>query len=112
MQANPAIASQVQAFLTAATTNDGVLLFGQDIAEALDPVPQKPRNEQTRKERHVADRQELLLQTDRANAAEARISELEQLLEQMQSVPDVPTGGDVTDDCSLTAPTQGRRQTR
>ncbi|WP_058277132.1 hypothetical protein [Ruegeria atlantica] len=112
MQANPAVATQVQAFLTAATMNDGAQSFGQNIAESLEPVPQKPRSKLTRKERHIADRQELLLQTDRADAAEARIAELEQLLQQMQPVPDVPMGGDVTDDRSLTAPTQGRRKTR
>ncbi len=87
MQANPAIASQVQTFLTAGSTNDGAVLFGQDIAEAVAMVPVKPRSNLTRKERHIEDRQELLLQRERAEAAEQqlrdkdeKISELEVLL--------------------------------
>jgi hypothetical protein len=78
-QTHPALATQMQEFLTAASTNDNARVFGQDIAKAMEPVPRKRRRDQTRKEKHILDRQELLLHRERAEAAEerARTTELE-----------------------------------
>ncbi|WP_171211836.1 hypothetical protein [Ruegeria sp. HKCCA5426] len=77
MQANPAIATQLEKFLTSPMTNNGAVPFGQDIAAALEPVPAKPRRNLTRKERHIADRQELLLMREKSEVNEARIATLE-----------------------------------